>query len=56
VLQEVDGTAGTITFNHESKRNALSKPLIDEFISALDELKDAGVRSLIVRARPGVAV
>ena len=53
---QVDATDGTITLDHDSKRNALCKALIEELISALDEMRAAGVRSVILRARPGAAV
>ena len=56
VLKQVDGAAGTIILNHESKRNALCKALIEELISALDEMKAAGVRSVTLRAKPGATV
>ena len=48
--------AGVITFNHDSKRNALSRALIDELIATLDEIRAAGARSVILRAHPGVKV
>jgi methylmalonyl-CoA decarboxylase len=56
VLKQVDGTIGTITLNHESKRNALSKALLEELMAALDEMRTARVRAVILRAKPGAAV
>lgn len=56
VLKQVDQSAGVITFNHDARRNALSRALIEELIATLDELKAAGVRSVILRAGPGAAV
>lgn len=55
VLEARDGI-GTISFNHEEKRNALSKALIDEFIAALHRFKTAKMRVVIVRAHPGSKV
>ena len=49
VLKQVENAAGVITFNHDSKRNALSRALIDELISTLDEIRAAGARSVILR-------
>jgi methylmalonyl-CoA decarboxylase len=58
VLTQVDSVAaaGTITLNHDAKRNALSQALIEELIAALDEMRQSAVRSLILRARPGATV
>ncbi len=56
ILTQVEGTAATIALNHDSKRNALCKALIEELISALAESIAAGVRSVILRARPGASV
>ena len=56
ILTHLDATSGTITLNHESKRNALSKALIEELILALDEMRAAGARSVFLRARPGAEV
>ena len=56
VLSQVENDAGVITFNHDSKRNALSRALIDELISTLDEIRAAGARSVILRAHPGATV
>ena len=39
-----------------SKRNALSRALIDELIAALEEIKAAAARSVILRAHPGATV
>lgn len=56
VLKRVDSSSGTITINHDAKRNALSKALIEELMLALDEMSAAGVRSLILRANAGAKV
>ena len=47
---------GTITLNHDEKRNALSSTLIEEIISALQSFAETGVRSVVLRANPGVKV
>lgn len=56
VLKQLEGLAGTLTLNHESKRNVLCKALIEELISALDEMHAAEVRAVILRAKPGAVV
>ena len=56
VLAETDAGVGTITFNHDAHRNALSKLLIEEFLAALQSLSDAKVRAVVLRAHPGTAV
>lgn len=56
VLGRRDGETGIITLNHEAKRNVLSRGLIEELIAALDEMRAAAVRSVILRAQPGAAV
>lgn len=47
---------GTITLDHEAKRNALSEPLVDAVIAALSEFTEQKVRCAILRAAPGVKV
>ncbi len=56
VLTQIEGAAGTITLDHESRRNALCRAMIEELISALEGMRAAGVRSVILRARAGAAV
>ena len=56
VLVEIDNEVGTITFNHDAHRNALSKALIDEFSAALHQLRETKVRAIVLRARPGTQV
>jgi methylmalonyl-CoA decarboxylase len=56
ILKQVQGSAGIVTMNHAPKRNVLSRALIEELIAALDEMKAASVRSVILRAQPGATV
>jgi methylmalonyl-CoA decarboxylase len=56
VLTEMRDGIGTITFNHDEKRNALSKALIGELTGALHEFKTARARVVVIRARPGATV
>ncbi len=56
VLVDFTENIGVITFNHEEKRNALSKALIDEFIGGLNRLRTKRARVVIIRAQPGARV
>lgn len=56
VLTETADDVGTLTFNHDEHRNALSKALIEDFLPALDELRAAKVRAVVLRARPDAKV
>jgi methylmalonyl-CoA decarboxylase len=56
VLVETRGNIGTITFNHDAKRNALSHALIDDLIGSLRGLKAGKARAVVLRARAGAAV
>jgi methylmalonyl-CoA decarboxylase len=47
---------GTITLNHDRKRNALSRGLIKEVIKALNDLVYKQVRVIVLRANPGAKV
>ena len=47
---------GTVTFNHDQKRNALGRGLIHEVIKALNELIYEGARVIILRANRGAKV
>jgi len=40
---------GTITLDHERRRNALSHALVKEVITALNAFRDASVRVVILR-------
>ncbi len=56
VLVETKDEIGTLIFNNDAHRNALSKALIDELITVLNGLRDANVRAVILRAHAGTAV
>lgn len=56
LLVEIHDHTGTVTFNDDAKRNALSKALIDEFIAALYQLHQRRVRAVVLRANPGAKV
>src|SRR5829696_7279830 len=47
---------GTITLDHERRRNTLSLPLVEEVIAALRSFQQAKVRVVILRAQPGAKV
>ncbi len=49
----VDDRIGTIALNRDERRNALSEELIAEFIAALEKLKSAGVRAVVLRSATG---
>ncbi len=55
LLDRDDGVA-TITLNHDAKRNALSRALIEELDAALQEFKATKARVLILRANPTAKV
>ena len=50
---EVTEFIGTITLDHERRRNALSHALVEEVITALNAFREASVRVVILRAKPG---
>jgi methylmalonyl-CoA decarboxylase len=56
VLSALQDGIGTVTLNHDAKRNALSSALIAELIEALAEFGRAKARCVILRARPGARV
>src|SRR3954469_8494398 len=53
---DVSAFIGTITLDHERRRNALSHALVEEVITALNAFREAGVRGAILRAKPGPKV
>ena len=52
----LSGFIGTITLNHDRKRNALGRGLIHEVIKALNDLVYQQARVIVLRARPGAKV
>src|SRR3954467_10825626 len=55
-LSQVTESIGTITLDHERRRNALSHALVEEVIAALRSFQEAKVRVVILRAKPGAKV
>src|SRR3954463_9487688 len=53
---EVTEFIGTITLDHEHRRNALSHALVEEVIAALRSFSESKARVVILRARPGAKV
>lgn len=53
---EFSDRIGTLTLQNTAKRNALSHALISEIIDAFDELKQKGVRVVVLRAKKAVSV
>ncbi len=51
-----DQHIGTLTMNYARKHNALCKALVDELVAALDEMRGADVRAVILRAPSGARV
>ena len=56
IRQEIRDGIGTITLDHDEKRNALSSALIEEMIGAFDAFIAQKVRVAILRAHPGAKV
>jgi methylmalonyl-CoA decarboxylase len=56
ITTHVDGAIGTITLNHEAKRNALSELLVNQVVAALTEFTRQEVRCVVLRAAAGVKV
>lgn len=56
VLVDTHEGIGTVTFNDDAHRNALSKALIDDFIAVLHHLHREQARAVVLRANPGTAV
>ena len=56
ILAEVADAIGTITLDHEARRNALSEALVGEVLAALGSFREAGARVVVLRAKPGAKV
>lgn len=56
IISKIENSIGTITLNHEAKRNALSEALVNEVVAALAEFSRQAVRCAVLRAVPGVKV
>ena len=55
-VSQVTESIGTITLDHERRRNALSHALVEEVIAALRSFQEAKVGVVILRAKPGAKV
>ena len=56
LLVEVADHVGTVTLNRDDKRNALCEGMVAQFITAFAQFAAAGVRSVVLRAKPGSKV
>lgn len=56
ITSKIEAAVGTISLNHDARRNALSEALVDAVIAALAEFSRQEVRCAVLRANPGVAV
>ena len=55
-LTEVRGPVGIVVLNNPARRNALSKPLVDEIMAALADFARRKLRVAVLRAPPGAKV
>ena len=53
---KLDGTIVTIIIHHLTRRNALSRHLVDALVETLDRFAQKNARVIFMRARPGVKV
>ena len=56
VIANINAAIGTITLNNPRSRNALSEELVAELLAALEQMQEADVRVVILRAQQGVKV
>src|SRR5690349_8866291 len=56
IATEIADAIATLTLDHERRRNALSRALVEEVIAALAAFREAKARAVILRARPGAKV
>ena len=56
ILVEATDTIGTITLDHQARRNALSRALVEEVMAALKSFAASRVRVVVLRARAGSKV
>ena len=56
VLAEAADAIATVTLDHERRRNALSRALVEELVAALQRFRGARARAVVLRARPGARV
>jgi methylmalonyl-CoA decarboxylase len=56
LITDITDHIGTITLDREDKRNALCEEMVEEFGAALASFAEAGVRCIVLRAKPGAKV
>ena len=56
ILTEAADAIATVTLDHERRRNALGRALVEEVLAALAAFREAEARVVILRARPGARV
>src|SRR5687767_1781913 len=56
IVSEMAESVGTITLDHERRRNALTRAMVEEVIAALRAFGEAKLRVVILRAKPGSRV
>lgn len=56
IITHIDNAIGTITLNHDAKRNVLSEALVHQVVRAIAEFKHKEVRCAVLRAAPGAKV
>jgi methylmalonyl-CoA decarboxylase len=56
VLTQTTDLVGTMILNHPAKRNALSRALVEEMITALADFQKSGLRVVVIRAATDAAV
>ncbi len=50
IISDLTESIGTITLNNPTKRNVISKPLVEELITALEDFSKASARVVVIRA------
>ena len=56
IKTNIDGYIGTITFDNDAKRNALTRIMLNEILDALEDFKEKKLRVVIIRANRGARV
>src|SRR5450830_1355804 len=56
IITHIEDAIGTITLNHDAKRNVLSEALVHQVVLAIAEFKHKQVRCAVLRAAPGAKV
>lgn len=56
ILEQISGGVGTLTLNRPEAHNALGQSLLETLIEALERMKEARARVVVLRAQPGAKV